>query len=54
MRLYLMQHGEAMSKAENPERPLNEQGRQNVANVAAEIFLQEIDDADILRAEALG
>jgi phosphohistidine phosphatase len=34
MKLYLMQHGEAMSKAENPERPLNEQGRKNATRVA--------------------
>ena len=34
MKLYLMQHGEAMSKAENPERPLNEQGRENAIRVA--------------------
>ena len=35
MKLYLMQHGEAMSKADNPERPLNEQGRGHVRKVAA-------------------
>jgi len=35
MKLYLMQHGEALSKAENPERPLNTQGRENVGKVAA-------------------
>ena len=27
MKLYLVQHGEAVSKAENPERPLSEQGQ---------------------------
>lgn len=35
MTLYLMQHGEAMSKAENPERPLTEGGRKDVNQVAA-------------------
>ncbi len=35
MKLYLMQHGEAMSKAEAPERPLNAQGQGNVNKVAA-------------------
>ena len=35
MKLYLMQHGEAMSKAEDPERPLNDAGRENAGKVAA-------------------
>jgi len=35
MKLYLVQHGEAMPKAENPDRPLTERGRDNVARVAA-------------------
>jgi phosphohistidine phosphatase len=34
MRLYLVQHGEAMSKSENPERPLTEQGQRSVTQVA--------------------
>lgn len=51
-----MQHGEAMSEAENPERPLNEQGRQNVANVAvflsqAGIRITEIRHSGKCRAE---
>jgi len=35
MRLYLVQHGEAKSKAEDPQRPLTERGREDVARVAA-------------------
>lgn len=35
MRLYLVQHGEAKPKSEDPERPLTEQGRQDVERVAA-------------------
>jgi phosphohistidine phosphatase len=35
MKLYLVQHGEAVSKAKDPERPLTPQGRQDVARVAA-------------------
>jgi phosphohistidine phosphatase len=35
MKLYLMQHGEAMSKEENPERPLTEQGKGDVERVSA-------------------
>ena len=34
MKLYLAQHGEAVSKAEDPERPLSEQGRRDVRVVA--------------------
>ena len=33
-RLYLVRHGEAKSKQEDPERPLNDQGRQNVERMA--------------------
>lgn len=35
MKLYLVQHGEAVSKQEDPERPLSEQGGQDVQAVAA-------------------
>lgn len=35
MRVYLVQHGEAMSKSEDPARPLTERGRDDVARVAA-------------------
>lgn len=34
MRLYLVQHGEAMSKDENPERPLTAKGRENTTKTA--------------------
>lgn len=34
MRLYLLQHGEAVSKEVDPERPLTEKGRQDVARTA--------------------
>jgi phosphohistidine phosphatase len=30
MKLYLMQHGQAMAKEQDPERPLTQQGRQDV------------------------
>ena len=33
-RLYLVRHGEAKSKQEDPDRPLNDQGRQNVERMA--------------------
>jgi phosphohistidine phosphatase len=35
MKLYLVQHGEAKPKSEDPERPLTDQGRADVARVAA-------------------
>ncbi len=35
MELYLVQHGEAKSKAEDPQRPLTQRGREDVARVAA-------------------
>jgi phosphohistidine phosphatase len=35
MDLYLMQHGEATSEADNPERPLTEAGRAAVERVSA-------------------
>ena len=35
MRLYLVQHGEALPESSDPERPLSEKGRADVARVAA-------------------
>lgn len=35
MRLFLVQHGEAKPKSEDPERPLTDRGRDDVARVAA-------------------
>ena len=35
MKLYLVQHGEAVSKQEDPERPLSEQGIKDVKAMAA-------------------
>ena len=34
MKLYLVQHGESLSKDENPDRPLSEQGRSDLSKVA--------------------
>jgi phosphohistidine phosphatase len=39
MRLYLVQHGEALPKEEDPERPLSERGRSDVAMTAS--FLRQ-------------
>jgi len=35
VKLYLVQHGEAKNKAEDPQRPLTERGRDDVVRVAA-------------------
>ena len=35
MKLYLAQHGEALSKEEDPERPLSDQGKRDVQTIAA-------------------
>ena len=35
MELYLVQHGEAKSKTEDPQRPLTKRGRDEVQRVAA-------------------
>ena len=34
MKIYLVQHGEAVAKETDPERPLSEQGRQDVQRMA--------------------
>lgn len=35
MKLYLVQHGEALDKKLDPERPLSESGHEDVVNIAA-------------------
>jgi len=35
MNLYLVQHGDALSKQENPDRPLSDKGRADVERVAS-------------------
>ena len=35
MRVYLVQHGQAMTKEQNPDRPLSEKGRADVDRVAS-------------------
>jgi phosphohistidine phosphatase len=47
MKLYLVQHGNAVSKQENPDRPLSEQGRSDLARVAGFIRPLKIE-ADYL------
>ena len=56
MNLYLVQHAEAMSKEENPERPLSEKGRGDIQKVAgylarnADILIRQINHSGKTRA----
>jgi phosphohistidine phosphatase len=43
MKLYLVQHGNAVSKEENPDRPLSEQGRADLAKVTEFILPLKIE-----------
>jgi phosphohistidine phosphatase len=56
MQLYLMQHGEATSEEDNPDRPLTARGRADVARVASRarasgLSLRTILHSGKLRAE---
>ncbi len=56
MFLYLIQHGEAMSKDQDPERPLSEKGQEDVKKMASYasqigISVDEIRHSGKLRAE---
>ena len=50
MYLYLVRHGEAKSKEEDPERGLTEKGEQNVRTVAKEIARIKIHVSDIFHS----
>jgi phosphohistidine phosphatase len=53
MLLYLVQHGKALSKEDNPERPLSDEGRADVSRIARfinQIPLSEIFESGKLRA----
>jgi len=56
MRVYLVQHGEAVSKEENPDRPLSEKGASDVRSVGdflyqhARLLIHEILHSGKLRA----
>jgi phosphohistidine phosphatase len=56
MRTYLVQHGTARPKREDPERPLTDQGREDVARVAAfarsaGLEIYQIQHSGLRRAE---
>jgi len=56
MKLYLVQHGEALAKAENTERPLSLKGHQDCVTIAAflsssKVRVDEVAHSGKLRAE---
>jgi len=50
MRVYLVQHGEAVPEGENPDRPLSEKGRQDVGRLAALIARAGVRVARVLHS----
>ena len=50
IRLYLMQHGEAVPDAENPERPLTPRGREDVARLAAFLADAKVEIARLVHS----
>lgn len=50
MRLYLVQHGQAVDKAENPERPLSDGGREDVRRVAAALARASVTPQKVLHS----
>ena len=53
MEIYLVQHGEAKSESEDPERPLTEKGRQDVEAVARYIASLGIEVTQVLHSGRL-
>jgi len=52
-RLYFMQHGLAMDKTENPDRPLTEDGFKQTRNVAKQLLLSGIAISTIFHSGKL-
>lgn len=53
MEIYLVQHGESKSEAEDPERPLTDKGKQEVGSTARHIATLGIEVAKILHSGRL-
>ena len=53
MKIYLMQHGEAKSKADDPERGLSDQGQKDVQEMANFINRNEISVNRIIHSGKL-
>ncbi len=54
MRLYLVQHGEAVTKAVDPDRPLSEQGRADVERLAIWMGAQGVEVDHQARGDPCG
>lgn len=50
MRLYLVQHGEAVDKTVDPDRPLSGQGEKDVASVASVLACASVDPEKIMHS----
>ena len=53
MHVYLVQHGAAMPKDENPERPLSESGREDVKRIASFLARSRISTARVIHSGKL-
>lgn len=53
MKIYLVQHGEAKSEKEDPERPLTDKGKQGVESVAHYVASCGIEVVEILHSGRL-
>ena len=51
MQLYLVRHGDAMTKSENPERPLTKLGKEQAAKVAAYLAKHDVCPVQIRHSE---
>ena len=47
MKLYLIQHAQAKSKEEDPQRPLTDEGRENIKKVADHVSRFSLDIAEV-------
>jgi phosphohistidine phosphatase len=53
VKVYLVQHGEAKSEMEDPQRPLTEKGKQEVESVAGNLASVQVEVAQILHSGRL-
>ena len=53
MKVYLVQHGEAKSEKEDPERPLTDKGKEDVESIAHYVAKCKIEVAEILHSGKL-
>ena len=54
MKLYLVRHGEAVSRSQDPERPLSQRGRSDVEGVATRLAKAGAADRNACRVKLPG